>query len=331
MPQTADIQFLPVYLIVGEDQLKRQTVVERLRKRLAQFGELSFNSDLFSGDSVDGKTIVAAANTLPFASEKRLVQVNSVEKLKKADVEAIVEYLASPSESTVLALVGEGKLNKASKLYKACQGISPKSIIDCTPFKRYELGGKVQSMARSHGVEFTPAAASTLIDLVGTNTVALDSEIRKVALAHRGADAVNENEIMALVARTAEVKPWEVVDSFSARNLARAVKLFNEYLDSLAPKGKARAGSSLLYQCNTRIRELITVIALTDRGERGNVSKKLGMPEWRVKNLFTWARSYSLDELATALIASRDVEKAMHSGADVNEAFFAWMVEAISR
>lgn len=331
MAQAKDIQFLPVYLIVGEDQLKRQTVIERLRKRLAQFGELSFNSDVFSGDSADGKTIVAAANTLPFASEKRLVQVNSVEKLKKADVEAIVEYLSSPSESTVLALLGEGKLNKASKLYKACQAISPKAIIDCTPFKRYELGGKVQSMARTHGVEFTPAAASTLIDLVGTNTVALDSEIRKVALAHRGADAVNENEIMSLVARTAEVKPWEVVDSFAARNLARCIKLFNEYLSSLSPKDRERAGSSLLYQCNTRIRELITVISLGNRGESNGVAKKLGIPDWRAKNLFKWARSYSLEELEAALIASRDVEKAMHSGADVNEAFFAWMVDTVSR
>ena len=36
------------------------------------------------------------------------------------------------------------------------------------------------------------------MDLVGENTVHLDSELKKIALAHRGTDAVNEHEIMGL-------------------------------------------------------------------------------------------------------------------------------------
>ena len=31
--------FLPAYLVVGEDQLKRRTVITRLRRRIAQLGE----------------------------------------------------------------------------------------------------------------------------------------------------------------------------------------------------------------------------------------------------------------------------------------------------
>ena len=54
-------------------------------------------------------------------------------------------------------------------------------------------------MALTHGVTFTEGAAASLIDLAGTNTVTLDSEIRKLALAHRGDDPVNQNEVIALV------------------------------------------------------------------------------------------------------------------------------------
>ena len=40
---------LPVYLIVGEDALKRDTVMKRLRARLSSMGDLSFNADEFDG------------------------------------------------------------------------------------------------------------------------------------------------------------------------------------------------------------------------------------------------------------------------------------------
>ena len=55
---------LPVYLVAGEDELKRQTVLKRLHARLEKMGDLSFNSETFSGTSCTGEDIVTAANTL---------------------------------------------------------------------------------------------------------------------------------------------------------------------------------------------------------------------------------------------------------------------------
>ncbi len=37
-------------------------------------------------------------------------------------------------------------------------------------------------MAVGHGIALTQGAAATLIDLVGTNTVALDAELKKLSL-----------------------------------------------------------------------------------------------------------------------------------------------------
>ena len=37
---------LPVYLIAGEDELKKERVLDRLHKRLEKMGDLSFNSEL---------------------------------------------------------------------------------------------------------------------------------------------------------------------------------------------------------------------------------------------------------------------------------------------
>ena len=98
---------LSVYLITGEDALKRDAVMKRLRTRLSSMGDLSFNSDVFEGAEFTGDDVVNACNTIPFASPVRLVEVREADKLKKADSEPIVSYLDAPCETTVLALVAE--------------------------------------------------------------------------------------------------------------------------------------------------------------------------------------------------------------------------------
>lgn len=315
------LALLPVYLIAGEDELKRETVMKRLHARLSKMGDLSFNSETFSGLSCSGEEVVTAANTLPFASSVRLVEVHDVDKLKKADSEILISYLKQPSETTVLALEGQ-KVAKNTRLYKAVAAFGKKAVIDCAPFARKDLGNAVRSMAVGHGITLTQGAAATLIDLVGTNTVALDAELKKLALSHRGTDPVNENEVLSLVSRTAEIKPWEFVDAFAGRNGKRCIYLMNRM--DVSP-------FALLSMCTTRIRELITVKALAERGQQAAAAKVLKMPDWRLKNHRTWARGFTMSELIGALRSARDAEQDMKSGADQEQTFVFWFLGVYKR
>ena len=313
-------QLLSAYLISGEDELKRNMVMKRLRNRVEDYGDLSFNFDTFSGETALGVDIVSSCNTLPFASEKRLVQVTNVDKLKKADSEELVSYLTSPNETTVLALIAD-KLAKNTRLYKAVATQGKKAIIDCAPQKRYELAKTVRSLAVTHGITITEGAAQALIEQVGENTIFLDSELRKLALAHQGNDAVSEHEVRSLIARTAEVKPWDFVDAFAARNIDKAFINYQR-MDSVSPH-------ALLAMCVTRLRELICARSLYDRGCPHQLPTLLKMPDWRVKNHIMWARGFSALELRQAIISARDVEQAMKSGTDPQAAFTEWILSVI--
>lgn len=314
--QSKQSSLLPVYLIAGEDELKRETVMKRLFARLSKMGDMSFNSETFSGFTCTGEEVITAANTLPFASEVRLVLVNDVDKLKKADSELLIAYLKEPCETAVLALEGQ-KVAKNTRLYKAVSAFGSKAIIDCAPFARKDLGNAVRSIAVGHGITLTQGAAATLIDLVGTNTVALDAELKKLSLSHRGTDPVNENEVLSLVSRTAEIKPWEFVDAFACRNGKRCIYLMNRM--DVSP-------FALLAMCTTRIRELITVKALSERGQKALCSKVLKMPDWRLKNHYSCARGFTMDELICALSSARDVEQEMKSGSDQMQSFISWFL-----
>lgn len=321
MASKNDNALLPVYLIFGEDELKRETVIKRLRKRIATYGELSFNSDVFNGEKATGEEIVAAANTLPFASEVRLVQVDNVEKLRKADMEVLVDYLAKPSPTTVLALVAQ-KLAKNSRLYKAVGAFGKTAYIDCAPFQTKDLNGAVRSMAITHGVTFTEGAAASLIDLVGTNTVSLDNEIKKLALAHRGDDPVNQSEVIALVAHTAEIKPWEFLDAFGMKNLSRCIYLYNR-MEKTSPY-------QLIALCVSRIRDLISVKALNARGGV-DVASVMKMPPWRLKTLNKQAQRWQMKQLIAALKKAQESERAMKSGADPRAEYLDWLISVLGK
>ena len=330
MTQTAKQKpLIPAYLIVGEDALKRSTVLRRLRKRLEEFGDLSFNSDTFDGETALGADIVSACNTMPFASEKRLVYVRNAEKLKKADSEELVSYLESPSSQTVLAVEAE-KLAKNTRLYKAIAAVGKSAVIECVPLKKKELPHTVRSMAVSHGTTFTEGAANALVDLVGENTVRLDSEIAKIALAHRGSDPVSEHEVRSMVSRTTEATPWEFTDAFAARDLKKCLKYRSE-MESTSPH-------ALIGLCTTRLREVLCAKVMAQRGNTNALAPalteyaKIANPKakprqaWQVKGHATLARRFTSEELRRALISARDTERAMKSGTDPEAAFMDWVI-----
>lgn len=315
----AETNLLPAYLVNGEDELKRETVLKRLRARMDKLGDMDFNSDTFDGETALGGDIVAACNTMPFAAEARLVVVRNADALKKADSEALVEYLAEPSSTTVLAVVAR-KLAKNTRLYKALAAMGKQAVIDCAPKKAYELPKTVRGMAVSHGITMSDAGARRLVELVGENTVHLDAEIKKLALAHAGGQPIGPAEVEALVTRSAEVKPWDFTAAFAARDTAECVNLLGK-MESASPY-------ALIGMCVTRLRELIAAHALAARGQGGakELAAYLKQPEWRVKNHPAWARRWTADELRRALVTARDAERAMKSGTEPHDAFKDWML-----
>ena len=317
-----DTALLPVYLFDGEDLLKRETVLKRLKARVARGGDISFDYDVFFGEAATGSAIVAACNTLPFASEARLVQVTDADKLKKADADALADYLGAPAATAVLVLLAD-KLPQNTRLYKAVRSFGEKAVISCLPQKRYDLARTVRSLGPRYGVKITEGAAQALIDRVGENTVYLDNEIKKLALAHQGSDAVSEQEVHSMVSRTAEIKPWELVDAFSGRDITRCLVCLNR-MPSTSPH-------ALLAMCVTRLRELICAKSLSERGRAADLPTVLKMPGWRVKNHARWAEGYSRQELRDALVSARDLERAMKSGADPDDAFLEWLLACMRR
>ncbi len=313
----ASASFLPVYLAVGADKLKRQVVLERLQKRVAEMGDLDFNRDVFLGSGADPDELIAACNTLPFMSEYRLVIIKDAHALSKGARDALTEYLASPNETAILALDAE-KIAKNTRLYKAVAAIDSKAIINCEPKKRRDLPAQVQDFALSEGISITPSAANELIDMVGESTVHLDTELKKMSAALGRGSTVDVQHVRQLVTRVSEVKPWTFVDAVSSRDTKKVALLLHRMEDQ-SPYG-------LLTQVLNRVRELLIAKELRSQGV-GALMSELGKRDFQVKNHFRWADSFSSSELERALVSGADLEQAMKSGSDPQQYFERWVLE----
>jgi DNA polymerase-3 subunit delta len=318
---TQEKPLLPVYLFNGDDEFKRESLLKRLLKRIEGMADLSFNSQTFQGSSLRApEELIAACDTPPFAAPVRLVVVQDAEKMGKATQEALTAYLEHPNETTVLVLTTQ-KLAANTRLFKAIKKVDPKAVIDCASLKRSELPALVRNMALAHKVTISPDAAPTLIELVGTSTVNLNTELSKLAsyVIALGRDTISRGDVKMVVTRTAETRPWDLVNALTQRDALLCLKLM--------ARMPTESPHALLALCVMRIRDLITVKALIGRGEN-NIAAALKKQDWQVRDLRQGAGLFKREELLALLRQAAGLEQQMKSGGNPDLLFESWLLKA---
>ena len=310
---------LPAYLAVGEDALKQQHVIERLRKRIASLGDLSLNENTFSTDQAQAADIINACNTMPFLSECRLVFVKDAQNLDKASSEAIIKYLDNPSDTTVLLLSAK-TLKKTTRLYKAFARLDKKAIIECGAKTKRDLPSYIRNLATGHQSTISAQAANELLARKGEDTVCLDAEVKKLVSIVGKGKTIEIEDVKRYCARTSEVKPWELADALANKDSKQAFVLL-----SLMP---SQSLFGLLPLCMKRIREMIKVKDLGANPSSAAIAQMLGKPEWMVKNYPAQCSNFTLAQLTDILIEACELEEKMKSGFDQQKAFELWLGRA---
>jgi DNA polymerase-3 subunit delta len=293
---------LPVYLLTGSDRPKHLRALRRLRSR--------FDPDAveqLEADAASGADAVAACNALGLfggSDGGRLVVVHGVEAWKKDDVDAVAAYLDDPVEGAVLALVAEAAL-RATTLPVLCE--KKGRVLSYDVPKASNLHTWARAELNRLGVAADPDAARALVELVGDDTVALSSELEKLA-AWAGSDPVGRREVEQLVAPGREAAAWALTDAWGARDLPtllEACELALEKKDAFllavglaSHVGKVRAAQAL---------------AEEGLGAR-DVAARLKMKEYPARKALQHAERYSRAELDAALVRLAQLDAAIKGG-----------------
>src|SRR5690606_22668923 len=225
-----------------------KTVVEALREAVLRPGGASTGMEAFNHEQFDAPYVGAAAELLnacgqvPMMAARRLIELSSPEDFgrhKRAEeldgeakpleskrddaIDAIIEYFDQPNPSTVL-VIQSGNLKATSKLVKAAK--KARQVVEhrFEPAEEGEAVGALMAEARRREFPLSSAAATALVNAVGTSMSELLPALER-AVAFAGGARVEREHVEAVVASTREANVFDLTDAIGARDHVRALEI----------------------------------------------------------------------------------------------------------
>lgn len=195
-----------VYLLTGDEYYIMEEMASRLAARFTGDDTRSFNLDVEYGSEVEMETFISTARSYPFMSEKRMLILKELEKLR-GSWKSLVEYCSRPAASTILVMLfnragADGRKVKPPadyrKLEKAVDDTG--KVIRCDRLDDRELAGWLTSKASRMGFDLTGEGAEALLDSVGNDLHDLQNELDKLAVVFEGGRAGKE-EVAGIIGR----------------------------------------------------------------------------------------------------------------------------------
>ncbi len=298
MPPVSSEPLLPVYLLTGSDRPK---VLRALRRLSARFGDESIEH--LAADGASGADAVAACNALGlFAGNDggRLVIVEGVERWKKADVDAVVEYLPDPVPGAVLALVA-GEPLRSDTLAKA---VGKSGVLTYEAPKPRDLPAWVRAQFEALGGDIEPEAARALVEIVGDDLVALSTEADKITT-WAGGSPISRTDVEALATPAREAAAWAITDAWGDRDAAALLAAGEAELERREPFAIA-----MRLAAHVTLVRGVKVLAAEGLGAR-EIAKRVKLHEFRVKKAVGHADRYAQDELDAASVRLATLDAAL--------------------
>lgn len=286
------------YLFEGAEEYIKQQALKQLCAKLLPAGLEEMNlTDLTDPDA---DSLIAAAETLPFMADKRVVVVRECSLIssgKKAEdekkVEAITEYLSHLSPTTCLVFYVKGKADGRKKLYTLLK--KKNAIVDFSPMNDAECADWARKAMRRMGKNLSADAAGQLVFTVGRDAALLRQEMEKLSSYLDERTDVLPEDIDAVCTRSTECTVFQMVDAQVAGNNDTAFALLRDMVRS----GESRV--AVLAMLLRQYRILYHMRCLMDeRTPQSSQASLLGIPPFSVARTQQQARRFDRERLKEA-------------------------------
>lgn len=204
----------PIYLVQGEDVLLYDKALELIKGacdlQLEEFNFLSFDDDSFDGDA-----IIDACETLPIASDKKIILLKNLTKPNENFKKKLKEYMKKPVESTCLVIFDF--YNKFD--FVICDVVSAKRLDERS------LQELVASALKKQGKTITKEACEKLIESCCSYYSLIKNEVDKLCACDDF--EITEKIVESMVCKETEFTVFELTDALSKRDSQKAVSLLN--------------------------------------------------------------------------------------------------------
>lgn len=262
----------PIYLFDGEEEYFKERGEEMLKERF--LGEPSLNYSAFHGEALKGAaltSLVAAAQSFPFMSEKRIVRVTDFYPTEKEYETYLKGYFENPSADTILLIVNSSRPKGKFDLKK----MPNVTYVDCGKADEETVLRWIYTQFRRAGVRADTDCCERVMHYCLGDMSRIAGETEKlIAYAGQGG-AVSPEDVDAVVYKDAEYKTYEMTGAFGAGNYAKFLSVQRELMEKGADEG------AVLNALCAYLRSLLEILLL--KKSDAETARALGMNEYAVK------------------------------------------------
>ena len=314
-----------IYVFHGDDTFSAQEALRDLYRAVGPRDLWESNVTQLDGVSFNLALLMAASQVVPFLAERRLVIVRGLlataepqrQTSRRGRGAAAARIAASPAPGLADALQKlpptsdvafvDGRLSRDNSLFKE---LAPTAQVQEFPALRREaLSRWVRDRMVQKGGDISGQAVAELVDLVGSNLWAMDTELEKLATYCRDRPADVE-DIRTLVSSARETNVFALVDAIMERRTDDAFRLTERLMET------GSTGPYLLGMIGRQARLVALAQALAqEKVPQAEWDGRLGIAqEFVLRKTIEQARRFSSDQVRQLYRLLVETDVAMKTG-----------------
>ena len=301
------------YLFQGEEEHVKRSALAHLRNKVLPEGLAALCETVLDNPPADD--IIAAAETVPMAADRRLVIVRDSTLLVSGrtrdelnDSKRLGEYLPKLPAYTLLLFYCHGNVDGRRAFLQTLRKHA--TIVQFNPLNDVDLTRWMRSTLKAEGNKNIDAKqAQYLAFTSGRDLAVLTGELHKLAHYIGEREAVEAEDIDAVSTRSLECTIFQLVDVLVEGRDGHAFLLLSTMLDA----GESRLG--ILAMILRQYRLLLTLKWMQAEGiGQAAQRERLGIPPFAFDRTQKQSRGYTLEQLKEAAALCTETDFAVKSG-----------------
>jgi DNA polymerase III subunit delta len=309
-----------VYIFHGDDPLAIRRQVDDLVGQMGDPSIADMNITRLDGRQANDEELRAAANAMPFLTERRMVIVTYPFARMTTDAarKRFIALLDGLPDSTQLLLVVPDVLERGK--WKSLPALDSNWIRKwlraadrrahyqlCGLPSMHEMPEWVRKEARRQGGQFSPESASALVAHVANDTLAASNEITKLLTYVDGKRPVEAGDVEEMTAQGSQADVFSMVDALASGNARQAIGMLHRLLETQEPL-------SLFGMITRQFRLLIQAREVLDEGRGGIMASELHLHPFVAEKLTGQARRFRMAQLEEIYHRLLLLDEAMKTG-----------------
>ncbi len=214
-------QLSSVYLVSGDEPLQKIEAADKIRRFVKSQGVLERRILEESGNK---NPLTEQAGTMSLFAESRLLEWQFDKAIKKAQGDAILDFLQAGSDDILLLVAPKLSNEKRAAWYKHVEknGL----CVEAWPIPAERLSGWMNNRARQLQVKLDSSAVQALIERCEGNLLAAHQDMQMLSLLADGKTVTSEN-IKQYVGQNARYSIYELSDAALLGQAERALRMLN--------------------------------------------------------------------------------------------------------